>query len=483
MVGGRTRGVLVMAYPGVLVPPRSSGPMPVVTNPSVDDVEGSFAGLRRRADFMACHDGGEFKRHRYTRRNFSGGRSRIHFQGVQRSRTGKYLFLSGGDVLEPAAQLFVVRMNTRPADGPWGTNIRFDRKPAAADRVIGMYKLDTDLWHAGGISLMGDVLAVPLEDDRRSEVRFYDVSDARAPTRFDAVIRRGPSVGRATAVALTRLPNDHYLCAVWAEDPLRLDFYLSRDTDFENGFRSRRTTWLWSDLAPRSKRSPRYQTINFVSDTDGTLFVVTSESAKKAPFTNADRIELLRVDLDSSTLSLRPGLLTPRVSLEGSRRLERGGDYHNLAASGGIHVDRLTRELLLYGGFHWRIKKQIRLAEWVGDLSPDDAVIDDVARGRIDLFEDPDLRGRRLSIYGRRDAAIEDYDKIRVRDKSFGDRVSSIRYQLPEGEAYRLFTKRGYRDGRGASSFDLVGTGQVETITDLSLVWEDDEVDSSRFLD
>ncbi len=471
-----------MNYPGPMIPDRpADAPMPVDANPTIQDPAMAFARIRKRADYLAARDGGSFKKHRYTRKNFGNGRSQIHFQGIQRSRTGKYFFLSGAELKEHTSQLFVVRMNTRPADGPWGSNIRFDKKPRRGDRLLAMYKLNKGLYHAGGISLMGDVLMIPIEDREKSEVHFYDVSDPNAPKHFQEFISRGKTVGKATAVALCRLANDHYLCGVLAGDPRRIDFYMSRDTDFRNGFRPMRKTWLWTDLVPARSRDPRYQSINFLFSDSGELFMVGTESALLAPFENADRADLFSVVPDAATLGPAPSLKKPTITMLSTRRFHTGEDYHNLAAGGGIHIDRADSRLFVYGAFHWRISKQIRFGELAEDLAANAPGITQLSDGWVDLFDEVGFKGRRLSIYGAFDSEITNYGKIRVRDKSFGDRVSSVRFQLPVGETYRLFTREGFRSETNTAPFDLAGTGDVVQHADLD-AWEDDEVESSKFV-
>ena len=368
-------------YPGIPISDRDPDEnTPPLRNPAVDDPRAAFLRLRQRPDSLAAHDSGDvwkWKGRYMERNNF-----RTHFQGIQRSLTGKFLFLSGGDKQQDGgtAQLFVAEMASRPENGPWGTNIRFNGKPPPSDSLIGMYNLtanltdDPALWHAGGISLMGEVLAVPLENDERSEIHFYDVSNPRQIAHFSAFIDRREEVARdgegevkmkAGAVALCQLTNGYYLCGVWAEDPTRVDFYLSNSTSFREGF-GPMARWLWADFD--YTEGPSYQAVNFLQSGNGTVSMVGTECTSL--FNGTDRADLYRIRLDPATLKNSPVLKKPILERLGSIKLEGTGhrdQYYNLAAAGGIHVDREGR-LLLYSAHYWRVDNEIRFGECTENL-------------------------------------------------------------------------------------------------------------------
>lgn len=472
-----------MRYPGDTPPSRDpDAPMPVDSNPPVRMVFETFARVRSLGDFIACRDGGDFPRHRYTRKNFSGNRSKIHFQGIQRSRTGKFLFISGDDFEEKTSQVFVLEVGSRSADGPWGSNLIFDRDPLSSDRLVETFALDNQLWHGGGMAVCGDILAVAVEDETRSDILFLDVSDPRAPTLFDVKITRGPTVGKAGAVALCKLANEHYLCAVWSDsddNPKRFDFYLSRSTDFKEGFRRTRCTWEFAKLLPTGGRNSKYQAVNFIIDTDDQLFIIGSENTSPgAPLIAGDDFcDLLKVTFPDRTLGPDPVLQEPAITRVAEKRLERGTDHYNMAAGGGIYIDRATHELIVYSAFHWRVRDALHIAEFRAETPPDAEPVTNIRRAWIDLFEDAGFRGRRLSVYGQVDDPIPDYGRIRVQDEPLGDRVSSVRFQIPAGHTYTLFKDSRFR-GR---SLDLVGDGTVIELPDLAVLGFDEQVSSSRY--
>ena len=311
--------------------------------------------LRRLPDKairLSAYDGGGFPDVKYRYLNIKGGNIDVHFQGIQRrSATRSFLFLSGGDPDEgtKGSQLFVVRMESRDSKqlGPWGTNIDDSGSPAKGDQVVGMYMLDEELWHAGGISLMGDVLAIPLENEQRSEIRFYDVTNPEALKQLPNSIKRANA--RAAAVGMCRLPdNGHILCGVWAEKPLRVDFYISTSTGFQQGFGKPTTSPL-----PHRALSPSYQSIGFIRDRNNGIFMLGTRSTHRiAPLKGSPVADLFRVDLDEQLA----------LELCASREF-RKDDHFDFAAGAGAYVDGGGR-LVLYSVYHWRYEGRIRIGEF-----------------------------------------------------------------------------------------------------------------------
>ena len=107
--------------------------------------------------------------------------------------------------------------------GPTGTrrisssSVLLRTKSCGCDgEVVARIELDDVLGHAGGLSMLGSILAVPLYggSPRSAKVVFYDLAEPEAPRRLPVEIARPGR--KATATALTRLPNGHYLVAVLA---------------------------------------------------------------------------------------------------------------------------------------------------------------------------------------------------------------------------------------------------------------------------
>ncbi|MCH9032722.1 MAG: hypothetical protein IIB00_10765 [candidate division Zixibacteria bacterium] len=104
-----------------------------------------------------------------------------------------------------------------------------------------------------------------------------------------------------------------------------------------------------------------------------------------------------------------------------------------------------------------------------------DDIITDIADGWIDLFDHDDFSGARITILGEKleDSKFENYKKIYARDESFGDRISSLRFQLPDGVEYLLYEHHSF----GGKRIPLEGTGKVEESRHIRF-----GVSSSQFL-
>ena len=91
----------------------------------LDDVPGMFARLRTDGHLLSVTDSGVFTGDRafcYTDLNQQGLNAGInHLQGFVRLAQGRFLALSGGDSTEAVSHLFICRLDSRPAQGPWGT--------------------------------------------------------------------------------------------------------------------------------------------------------------------------------------------------------------------------------------------------------------------------------------------------------------------------------------------------------------------------
>jgi hypothetical protein len=141
------------------------------------------------------------------------------------------------------------------------------------------------LRHAGGIQLVGDVLAVGLEDNQlktRSEVQFWDVSNAEKPTQLThlTVARSGAAKDKTSgAVGLLRREAGHVL-AVANWDSRAIDFYLTTEANLADSACRFKHHGRWTvesatttDWRPDSSFET-YQAINLVADVEGTLYLL-----------------------------------------------------------------------------------------------------------------------------------------------------------------------------------------------------------------
>lgn len=176
-----------------------------------------------------------------------------HIQGIQRLR-GENIFVLSSSQRHPITMIKL--------DGKIGFAeiqsldqsciIDEFNTPLNEDGVTHSFPCRNNYFHAGGISLCGNILAVPLTDETwpnhadnvESYIHVYNVSDYNNLQGSDILtsIHRPAGIGsNASAVALTRFPNgpykDRYLLANNAYGSYGpIDFYISISNNIQSGF-------------------------------------------------------------------------------------------------------------------------------------------------------------------------------------------------------------------------------------------------------
>src|SRR5262249_44860442 len=79
-----------------------------------------------------------------------------HFEGVARSPKGPYLFVTGRG--QGSSHLFTIKVDKAGISGRWGAN-----SGGSNERFVWKGDIEPNFDHAGGLSLMGDFAAIPLE--------------------------------------------------------------------------------------------------------------------------------------------------------------------------------------------------------------------------------------------------------------------------------------------------------------------------------
>ncbi len=154
-------------------------------NVCVPDVPGAIRALRNRGDIMGFHMNGAPDVDLFH-----------HWQGVQRpmSGGGRYLVVSRSLETESTDVSFVVvEMASRNDDGlrfrsnRLAPSIDFDSTPPPLeDTVVAIVPHEVGYLHAGGIQLLGNVLAVPFETGNpTSKVVLFDLADPLNPVRLE----------------------------------------------------------------------------------------------------------------------------------------------------------------------------------------------------------------------------------------------------------------------------------------------------------
>jgi hypothetical protein len=468
---------------------KQTEPADIVSeNPAIENVVATFDNLRFAGDYLAARVDGGIRPFHYTNHVFNRAGLNNHFQGIKRLRAGQYIVVSGGDETRSLAHLFFIKMATKPANGFWRANIVTRKKAPGNDKITTVVNVDRVYWHGGGMDTTGDILAVPVESSAGniSKIVFYHVANPEAPRPFAfEIVRPHAKVG---AVALTRLPNKHYLLAAWSDsdkEPLkpRLEIYLSRTTNFFDGFPDTFVTWdrrnVEADFTRvRHADFGNFQTVNFIRQSDGKLFLAgmhnTSDAAPVTP--GDDWVDLYEVTFPSGMPGAGTPLSVPKIKKIANHKLAQGGKQYNLDAAGGIYFTP-DEKLCVYAGFHWKVGGEIKFAEF----SPAPASTQALAQtdsGWVELYEHDNFRGRMVRIYQDGDSHFRNYKRVYANGESFDDKVSSARFQLPPNVTYSLFKHRDYKGTR----FDLVGNGAVQEIPDFKNIDFGDKVSSSRFV-
>jgi len=337
-------------------------------NPTVQDVVKAFSNIKTRGEFMAAHDGGALSPPWYTTsvKNKMGFRN--HFQGIQRLQNQNYLVVSGSNTNEPMSNLLIIKMESQGVNGDWTTNIRDEKTPSPGDSVVKALSIDSLLWHAGGLSALGDILAVPVYGGKplHGKILFYDMRNPEAPQKLDLEIDRPGR--KAYAVALAKLPNGFYLAAVLSDRdhlPRRLDFYLSYSKNFLDGFQPDFVTWLASEVraaAGQDKNFSDFQSIALISQSDGRLFFAgfhnTIPSLRVIP--GKDYGDLYEVIFPPETLrETDPLLARPEIIKIANRQFYCKDGYCNMDAAAGLYINP-SGSLSLYAATFWLDKNTIK---------------------------------------------------------------------------------------------------------------------------
>ena len=327
---------------------NAAAQQPYPANPTVlGDVETSFSRIETRGAHVTACAGALIPKPQYrtTLTNFLFG-VRNHFQGIQRLPQAGYLAISGSN--RDGSDLFIVRLG--------------EESSGCAGQVVAWVQLDDVLGHAGGLSILGSTLAVPLHggSPRVAKVVFYDLAAPESPRRLPVeIVRPGR---KASATALTRLPNGHYLVAVLAAFdglPLRLDFYLSRSTVLDEGFLPEPVTWRVSgvDARPDQDRTfNHFQSLSFVWQSDGRLYLVGFHNSI-GPHTilpGRDYADLYEVLFPRAlTESVDPILEMPRITKVANRMFRCTDGFCSLDAAAGLFIDPVAKAMSVYATPGW----------------------------------------------------------------------------------------------------------------------------------
>ena len=381
------------------------------------DLVGQVKNLTVRADALGWHIG-----------DSPDPSMCYHYQGLARaSGPGTpYLFVSKsgnfpgpiclqqcGDLGLPCtevgdgpANLLVVRLATRAKDGERLRSNRIvrgeetgDSAPNAADTVVRTITFDgNDGWplygHAGGMQMIGDVLAVALEhpygqediDESLNRIQFIDVRNPENPRPLATVPIRISETFTAGAVAVAPMQDGRYLMIVTGKENDAVKVYESDanradgSTDLRdpNLTFTHKDTWHAEDepvnppcyTLPPSRAYPdgyswgwpeggtldyAHQNLNFIREDGpaGQLYLVGTRNDNGLPgIFGADYVDLYSVSWDGQHFSL--GCAAQRhvdtfAASDGALLFHT--KIADFGAAGGTYVTP-TGELIVYGAEH-----------------------------------------------------------------------------------------------------------------------------------
>ena len=127
------------------------------------DVPGALRAVHPVGDFISVR-ADEMDPELYTTRPENSDGIHNHFQGIQRLNDGRHIVISGSNWRSPprGSEIYIAEMGSRSDRGPWLSNLTSSREPPAADRIVAGITIDPVSWHAGGMDVLGPILAVAI---------------------------------------------------------------------------------------------------------------------------------------------------------------------------------------------------------------------------------------------------------------------------------------------------------------------------------
>ncbi|HOX31766.1 MAG TPA: hypothetical protein PLB91_05510 [Spirochaetales bacterium] len=270
------------------------------------NIEASFAAIDERGTLCSIDRSG--------RPLFPGG----HFQGIQLAGSGPeraYITSSSNE----KAYLVVADL------------------AASGGRVAEVICLDDYPWnHAGGFQIVGDILAVGIENAAQdaSEVRFYELAPEGLRLLEGPTVRRAGRGHASTAGAVGLAPLEGgWLLAAGSWDCRTIDFY-SLVGDIHASRFSFRETWAWDEACREGwldEEFPSYQTINLLTQADGGIYLVGFARAGEA-----ECMDLYRVELEAARARILVKVGRKRMRCEGGCSFSKAAGI--VASSGGLEA-------------------------------------------------------------------------------------------------------------------------------------------------
>jgi hypothetical protein len=513
----RFAGLSILAAACLATPAR--GAQFRQSNYSVPDVTAAFNALKHHPEVLAFRPSADGV--------LAPGNldhTDTHYQGIQRFMGAglPYLFLStSGMADDDRGRLVTVKL---PSREPTGERLKSNRlvkgvpvNETGAPGPDGIVKTHTFGWHhAGGMQLLGDILAIPLEgkvgdESEIGKIVFFDVSQPESPVELPVSLDL--SSHEAGVVGLTRLADGRFLLVVTWGDNKTVEFYRSNGNDFKApGFSfSLHDSWSSTEVKnsadgwPTGKTS--YQGLTLVNQTDGRLFMVGGRNTFSSTpiLIGEDRLGLYEITGVSGETASTNVVITQVGSerhlfcstdgrAQGAVRMATARMNADFLAGVGTYVSP-SGELIVYACEHYNDGpgRSVRFVEFrhrdvyrpgspaykpaaiasVDTLEVDEGsseILDGrlshgvLARPWVELYDDDNFEGRSVVMHWD-DRALEDYQDLRELD-GFNDKASSMRWYAPPGWSVLIYDQDNF--GTDEPFKAIPCTGVVQQISDLS---------------
>ena len=427
-------------------------------NPYVRNVAASVFNLRSHGDLMGFNMGD----YPDVNQNFFYSE---HWQGTQRLMTGDGRYLAVSANHKDWSRFAIVHLGTRSTGSDrWRSNrlvkgvSSWNVGPSSWDVVVKEFRVSSVLNHAGGLHVIGNYIAVPLEEKDGSSnygmVVLYDISIPENP-RFRWAFSL-PTI-HAGAVAISKLNDGRFLMVTAREDSEILDIFLSSANSLTAPSWTHLATWRkseWQGDGGIDTNWGAYQAIALVTEHDGDLYLIGTHNTGDL-VSEKDWIDAYRLILKEDS--------TVKLSKVAKRHLfcgTPGKKQCNLDAGAGVYVTSDHR-LYLYATEHDNDGPgdSVKMMEFRPD--PHRSTCTNMYDSFVELYEHSNFSGR-SAMLDYRDRSLRDIDNFR-RLEDLTDKISSVRWCLPIGHSFILYRHDHQRGG----FFVLRGNGTVQTDSTL----------------
>ncbi|MFK7760426.1 MAG: hypothetical protein AB8C13_10845 [Phycisphaerales bacterium] len=418
-----------------------------------------------------------------------------HYQGVVRhygldgtpyliiSRSGQRASCAfcGFDCSDDPAEIVFAKLSSRPKHGErmrsniLDKNSSFkDTAPPLSDTIETSMVFNgqnglTAWMHAGGMQLVDDVLVIPMErswpsDSNTGSLVLIDVFDPQNPT----VINEFFLPYKAGVFAMTKDPvTGKYIFAVSGGDTTVVQWYETTSDDLHDPNLQiiSLDTWTVNDSdVPANVRDnwEKWQTINFIRQTDGQLFLGTTDNTSFGDDDDGSHLAgMFRVTRSGDNFNMAY-VFERKLKLDDPRT-------GNGAASGGYYVSP-SGQLILYTTEHDNKgpSDSIRCGELRSyNVSTASTGYQDPSNDSwIELYNDEkgwdDDSPDKSLMLDKIDYGLENWLDLDDED-GWGDEPDSLRYRMPAGHQILLFEDQNFN----GNFLRLAGTGSIRSITKL----------------